>query len=486
MSSNVVQDPTSWVLSQPTDDINKHYIIGKQLGQPGQFGQAHLVEHRVTGAIRAVKTISKSKFSRSTDRKIHFQELRNEIEIMKTMRHNNIIQLFDVFESRNELHIVMEICSGGELFDRIKAQPDGAYNEQDAAIVLRQICKGLAYLHEHKIAHCDLKPDNFLFIGPAQDAALKIIDFGMSKFVKRRKYFKSLRGTPYYIAPEVIKGRYSEHADMWSFGVVMFVMLFGYPPFHADNDNDIFRLVLGGFDPVVKKGFKAHFPSDISCSASARDLMSKLLTQDTAKRLTALEALEHPWLTGAEASNVPMVAAVLNNLKSFSNNYKFKQGVVQLFSKTLSKEELEQMKKTFASIDENGDGQITVAELAKAVEKAGSSARTEELTQLLKMADVDGDGTLSYDELVMSCVQRQIGAKEERLWNAFCQIDLDHDGIITAEELKTILGEDLQSAKKMIEEIDADKNGKIDFEEFILMWSKKEGANDTLEDSLFK
>ena len=111
---------------------------------------------------------------------------------------------------------------------------------------------------------------------------LKIIDFGMSKYVKRRQYFRALRGTPYYIAPEVISGQYNQACDMWSFGVVMFVMLFGYPPFHAENDNDIFNLILAGFTPVVKKGYRAHFPMAIPCSDAAKDLISKLLTMDTA------------------------------------------------------------------------------------------------------------------------------------------------------------------------------------------------------------
>ena len=155
--------------------------LGPQLGQPGQFGHAVLATHKASGQKRAVKVISKSKFSRASDKKLHFQELRNEIEVMRTMSHPNIIKLYEVFETESELFIVMELCSGGELFDRIKEQPDGNYSENDAADVLRQICEGLKYMHEHKIAHCDLKPDNFLFSSREKDAQVKIIDLSVER-----------------------------------------------------------------------------------------------------------------------------------------------------------------------------------------------------------------------------------------------------------------------------------------------------------------
>ncbi len=228
------RDPSLWVLSHPTPNIWTVYKQGRDIGQPGQFGRACVVTHLATGQERAVKIISKSKFSQPADRKLHFAELRTEIEIMQNLKHDNIIQLFEAFENATELYIVMEVCTGGELFDRIKAQPDGAYSEKDAVGVLRQIARGLQYLHSNKVAHFDLKPDNLIFVSSAKESPLKIIDFGMARHVKRRHFFKSLRGTPYYIAPEVLKGHYTEHADMWSFGVLMFVMLFGYPPFYSN------------------------------------------------------------------------------------------------------------------------------------------------------------------------------------------------------------------------------------------------------------
>lgn len=505
-SSTLARNPEEWVLNEPTPDIKDFYTFGRQLGQPGQFGRALLAEHKSTGVIRAVKVVSKLKFSRLADRRMHFSELRGEINILKNLSHPNIIQLFDVYEDASDLYIVTEMCSGGELFDRIKAQPSGAYSEKAAAKILYQICSGLKYLHKHKIVHCDLKPDNFLFVDSADDSTLKIIDFGMSKYVKRRQYFRALRGTPYYIAPEVIKGQYNEACDMWSFGVVMFVMLFGYPPFHAENDNDIFNLILNGFAPIVKKGYRAHFPMAIPCSDAAKDLISKLLTMDTAKRLTAEEALEHPWLTGVSADTAPMVSEVIYNLRNFSSHSKFKQGILNLMVNTLSEVDIQKLKKFFYEIDANHDGKITVFELSQALEKSGaavvlhtegedsssasasssSSAATtpthgqqrlsggrtvaQEVERILKQADIDGDGTLSYNELVLSTVQRKLSAKEERLWHAFCKLDLNRDGQLSGNEIMQVLGESSNEACKMIEEADKNGDGKIDFDEFLDVW----------------
>jgi len=299
----------------------------------------------------------------------------------------------------------------------------------------------------------------------------------MSKFVKRREYFQVICGTPYYVAPEVIDGKYSEHCDLWSLGVVMFVMLFGYPPFYAEQDDAIFALVKKGFSHDTKDGFGAHFPKSIPVSDSAKDLMFKLLNLDTARRITAAEALEHPWLIGTTASATPLVATVINNLATFSAGCKFKQAVLTMMTDSLTAEELQQLKKTFAAIDENGDGSITLAELRKAFAKNASEMKgiTEgDLEKLMKMGDVDGDGKLSYNELLQASVNKKLAAKEERLWEAFCKLDINKDGKVTADELSKLLGGDVSKAKEMIKEVDVDGDGIVSFDEFVEVWYRQE------------
>lgn len=175
-------DLSKWVIGQ-TAPLTETYTIMKPIGTPGAFGQAFLVKLTQTGEERVVKVISKQKFQIDAQRSDHFEQLRNEIAIMKRARHPNIIRFFKVFESTAELSIVMEVCRGGELFDRI--QELGRFSEQAASVVLKQIVGGLQYLHSQRIAHCDLKPDNFLFLEKTPSSPLKIIDFGMSKVVAK-------------------------------------------------------------------------------------------------------------------------------------------------------------------------------------------------------------------------------------------------------------------------------------------------------------
>lgn len=381
--------PVNWVL-YPTEPIEKYYKFGQRLGQPGQFGYAVIAYHRETLQKRAVKVISKARFSRSSDISYHFSSLRAEIEVMKRMNHANIIRLFDVFESVTDLYLVMECCEGGELFDRIKER--GSYSEKDASVILKQICQGIAYMHENHIAHCDLKPDNFLFLTPDQNSIIKIIDFGMSKFIQKRKYFQVICGTPYYCAPEVIKGRYSENCDMWSFGVVMFVMLFGYPPFYAETDDKIFQAIQRGFDHTTRPGYGAHFPKDIPCSDSAKHLLTNLLVMDPTKRWSAREALEHPWLQGITASTTPVMASVFDALSSFQVQHKLKQAVLNMVSAQLSEDEMNNLKKVFQELDENKDGIITPAELKKGLTKFGANFKNSvEVDTIIKMADLNGN-----------------------------------------------------------------------------------------------
>jgi len=462
-----------------TEDIKKFYRFGKQLGLPGQFGYAVIAEHLASKETRAVKVISKARFTRSADKEFHFAQLRSEIEVMKRMDHPNIIKFYEVFENETELYIVMEMCSGGELFDRIKEK--GTYSEHDAAEALRQIFEGIEYMHEKKVAHCDLKPDNFLYSSHDKHSRVKIIDFGMSKFVRDRQHFRSLCGTPYYMAPEVIMGQYNHHSDIWSLGVVMFVMLFGYPPFYADpeqygskTDDQIFELIKKGFKSKTIAGFGAHFPESIPVSDSAKDLMSKILTRDVAKRFTAREVLDHPWMKGDTALKTPLDSAVLKNLKSFNANFKLKQAVLVMMVGSLSDGEIKEMKKTFEAIDENHDGLITAAELKKALGKVGDKSDVEEVERIMKMADINGDGVLSYQELLLTAVDRKLKAKEERLWDTFRRLDLDGDGKVSAKEIEQVLGK--ENAAELIKEADANGDGFISIDEFVKMWGSKSDA----------
>jgi len=491
----LIRQKTAYVLGL-TEDIRLFYTFGKPLGQPGQFGRANLVTSKTTGKEYAVKIIAKAKFARHPE---SLEQFRLEIDIMKKLHHPNIVTFHEVFEDRDNVYIVMELCRGGELFDAIQAR--GTYSEEDAASLIRQMAQALAFIHRNGVAHCDLKPDNFLFESNKPDSPIKVIDFGLSKHVKHRHFFDKFCGTPYYVAPEVLDGKYNEACDMWSLGVVMFVMLYGYPPFYADPkkygkdaDNQIFRLIKKGFDPTIRPGYGAHFPAALdSVSANAKDLIAKLL-KPSQTRLTAEEALSHPWLRG-EASTSPLDPLVIKGLKTFSGSCRFREAVLRIMVDSLHTHEVQHLKRAFATMDEDGSGFITVNELRKALlnedslkaimnhdEKTNTSSSGEldlpaevvakQVDDIMKMVDVDGDGNISYEELMLSFVHQKLTAKEERLLHVFRLFDEDGNGRISADELEKLLAKNSVSVSKeeldsMIKEVDKDGNGDIDYEEFV-------------------
>jgi calcium-dependent protein kinase len=223
----------------------------------------------------AIKSIRKSKVNK-------IEVLKREIDILKEVNHPNIIKLIEVHEDLKYLHLITELCTGGELFDRIIAKtqsPEGHFSEKDAANLIRDILDAIAYCHDEKqIVHRDLKPENFLFASSADDAPVKIIDFGLSRHeVNPGSMMKTKVGTPYYVAPEVLKRKYTKSCDIWSIGVITYILLCGYPPFYGDSDTQI-------FDSVRAGRFDFPSPEWDTMSDAAKDFISCLLKKDPEER----------------------------------------------------------------------------------------------------------------------------------------------------------------------------------------------------------
>lgn len=471
----------------PTEDINKDFALGKTYGE-SKFGKAVHGTERKTKKDYAVKIIAKAKFSRDC-----LAQFRQEVEIMEKLNHKHIIRFHKVYEDQFNLYIVMDLCTGGEMFDRIKKKP---YSEKDAAACVRSVFDALAYLHANGIAHCDLKPENFLYESDAPDAAVKMIDFGLSKYLKPRMYFTQVVGTSYYVAPDVLKHKFNEAADMWSMGVVLFVMIFGFPPFYAETNAGIYKAIQKGFAPEVKRGYGAWFPEAMPVSAGAREFISKLLESDPAKRMTAEEALNHPWVKGDSASGAVLDPMVLKGLRQFTARPRLRAAILRFMSDTLSEHEVESLQKSFALMDENKDGTVTLAELKKAMSalpQGSPSVDTAEVESIMKLVDADGSGSISYEELLLSYVHKKLTAKEERLWAAFQKLDADGDGRVTLAEVETALSQthipglgqqpaspspDRPQLARMLSEVDQNKDGSLDYEEYLkCMWDEGEEAS---------
>jgi len=273
--------------STPTPaDINEEYEVGETLGT-GHFSKVKLGTHRKTGQKVAIKIIQKP-----TGNKISM--LKTEVDILTKADHPNVVRLYKVLDTPNILYLVMELLTGGELFDRIIAK--GHYSENDARKLTITMLKAVKYLHDLGIAHRDLKPENILLKDTSEEAEIKITDFGLSKIfsddVAGEVVMKTACGTPGYVAPEVLMHEnYSSQVDLWSIGVIVYILLCGFPPFYGDNDNQMFRKIKAG-------QYKFLAPYWDPISADAKDFVSKLLVVDSSKRMDCERALKHKWLAG--------------------------------------------------------------------------------------------------------------------------------------------------------------------------------------------
>jgi len=296
--------------------IKKHYEIGETLGK-GSFAVVKIGIPKDGGPKVAVKIIDKK------DAQFDKDSLEQEIAIMKKVDHPNCIKLHEVYDEKSKMYMVLDLVTGGELFDRIIAR--GHYSEKDAAKMMTDSLGALAYLHAAGIVHRDLKPENLLYASDDPESPLydtiKLADFGLAKVVQggNDRTMTTTCGTPGYVAPEVLeqKGGYGPEVDVWSMGVIMYILLCGFPPFYDENNAVLFQ--------QIKKGdysFPSPYWDDIS--DGAKDLVRKILQISPTKRLTVKQCIEHPWMKSA--SDAPL-AQQAEQLKKFAARGRFKRAI---------------------------------------------------------------------------------------------------------------------------------------------------------------
>ncbi|ESR52682.1 calcium-dependent protein kinase 1 [Citrus sinensis] len=360
------------VLGKPMEDVRNTYIFGRELGR-GQFGITYLVTHKYTKQQFACKSISSRKLINRDD----VEDVRREVQIMHHLTgHRNIVELKGAYEDRHSVNLIMDLCAGGELFDRIIAK--GHYSERAAANLCRQMVTVVHYCHSMGVMHRDLKPENFLFSSSAEDSPLKATDFGLSVFFKPGDVFKDLVGSAYYVAPEVLRRNYGAEADIWSAGVILYILLSGVPPFWGETEQSIFDAILRGH---------IDFSSDPwpNISSSAKDIVKKMLRADPKERLSAAEVLNHPWMrVDGDASDKPLDIAVLTRMKQFRAMNKLKKVALKVIAENLSEEEIMGLKEMFKSMDTDNSGTITFEELKAGLPKLGTRLSESEVRQLME------------------------------------------------------------------------------------------------------
>ncbi|KAK2892972.1 hypothetical protein Q8A67_012960 [Cirrhinus molitorella] len=274
----------SW--KKQVDDIKEMFEFKEVLGT-GAFSEVVLAEERSTGKMFAVKCIPKKALKGKES------SIENEIAVLRKIKHENIVALEDIYESSNHLYLIMQLVSGGELFDRIVEK--GFYTEKDASTLIRQVLDAVNYLHSMGIVHRDLKPENLLYFNPQDGSKIMISDFGLSKMEGTGDVMSTACGTPGYVAPEVLAQKpYSKAVDCWSIGVIAYILLCGYPPFYDENDSKL-------FEQILKADYEFDAPYWDDISDSAKDFISCLMEKDPSKRYTCEQALRHPWIAGDTA-----------------------------------------------------------------------------------------------------------------------------------------------------------------------------------------
>eukprot|EP00897_Mesotaenium_endlicherianum_P007016 jgi/Mesen1/6342/ME000328S05627 len=271
------------VLKKTHTDVREMYMLGKELGR-GQSGVVRLVQDKKTGEKFACKSISKQQLHAPSQ----VQEVQNEVAAMEALAgHPSIVALKGIFEDKENVHIIMELCEGGDLYERIKAT--GRYSESKAARACRSIVKALKYCRSKGILHRDLKPENIFLRSKDSDTDLRVSDFGIAVFVKPGQMLSMPAGTTFYVAPEVLDKCYHLQADIWSAGVILYIMLGGFPPFWAPDDKGVYAAIRSGKVNLTEGPWR-------KVSDEAKDLIKGMLTVDPAARMSTTEILAHPWI----------------------------------------------------------------------------------------------------------------------------------------------------------------------------------------------
>ena len=445
------------------------YNLLEKIGS-GTYGTVYKVLHIELNQLRAMKSIRKSSILSQDDD----QSFLKEIEVLSSLDHPHILKILEYFEDDTKYYIVTELCEGTELYEKIIELQQ--FTEHDAAKIMKMLFSCIFYIHSKGVVHRDLKPENILINNDLSN--IKLIDFGTSRYFDRSLKLTCKIGTAYYIAPEVIGECYDYKCDIWSLGVILYVLLSGTPPFQGDDDNGIMKSVKSG-----------HFSFDgeewLGISTEAKDLIKKLLEFNPKKRIDAEQAYKDPWIikyASLEKPSIDISKISIENIRKFGNRMKFQQATIAfLVHQQSNTGMMKELRDIFEKFDINGDGQLTYDEL-----KAGfnqyfqdEQIADNEFNELIKKIDLDNNNYIEYEEFLRVAVDLNLLLTDKNLKVAFDFFDKDHSGTLTQEEIKEVLVMDSDNTKKtddfiskIIKEIDTNGDGEISYDEFKQLMAK--------------
>ncbi|CAK84231.1 unnamed protein product (macronuclear) [Paramecium tetraurelia] len=438
-SSNVRQrvQKNSEIRQFSQQDIRHFYKMGQVIGR-GNFATVQIgykidqENSGFKGKCYAIKCIDKQR--------IGFEQIQRELEILSRLDHPNIIRVFEEYEDLNHFYFVMEYCRGGELLQQIIKH--GAQTERMTQIIMRQLFSAVGYLHERGIIHRDLKPENLMLANADGDFDIRIIDFGLSKreqVIKKPQQQRSKCrhqtkvGTPIYVAPEVLKGVYSETCDEWSLGCIMYVLLFGEPPFSGQNIHQLEQQIN-----------KPNLNFRLNISAECQDLITKLLEPNPNKRITCLQALKHQWMvrdqnqyrlltTMQSEDNSLEIERIIELLKQYSECTQFKKEALKILLSQLTDLQQKYLKMKFEELDRDNSGTINEVEFQEYLEQQGKSKLLKQLP-IEKFSKNDQGFYISYTDFMAALLNQPHYLTQDRLDNLFIWYDIKHRQYISKHD----------------------------------------------------
>ena len=457
--------------SDPTENYKKLNLIGE-----GNSSQIYRVRNEITDSIKAMKLIKKSEIETGTEEE---KEIINEINILQKMDHPNILKIFEFYSNKENYALILEQCSGGDLYKEIIQK--GPFNEGYSSYVMYQIFSAMNYCHKMNIIHRDLNPENILIVdrNDLGYPRIKICDFGTSKIMEKGLMQNKVVGSLYYIAPEVLKKKYNEKCDIWSCGVILYILLSQKLPFSIDEEKESDEELL---NKILIRKYDLESPPFNTISKNAKDLINKLLINDPQKRISAEEALNHPWFKENKSKELfnqindeNILKKMVENLKNYKN-----QSVIQETALAYLVHNYPDFKdvinacKLFNQIDTNNDGKINKEELYKGLKEKIKMENLENVVNLIfKNLDMNNNGFIEYEEFVRAAIDKEIFITDNILYFAFKYFDKDGSGEITFDEIEKVFKKSIpdkskvhNSLTKIINEVDINGDGKISFIEF--------------------
>jgi len=439
------------------------YSKGKLLGA-GMTGAVHVATKRDTGEKFAIKSINKRKLDPA-----QLGELKNEVDLLKQLDHPNIVRLYETYEHNDKMYLIMQLLSGkdlGKVLFKTEAQ---------VAKVMRKICAAIAYCHAKGITHRDIKLENFVFTSKDNLEDIVVIDFGIGKknrpdrseIIESKKELKrnmkTVCGTPYYMSPQVLDGRYDEKCDCWALGVLAYILLCSKPPFNGKYKHQL--------DSSIRSGV-VRYPHNMSIEA--KELISNLLKVNSKERWSCAEALKCKWLSVAhhdDAKQMLIEKHTLENMVSFQQSGKLKKLALMIRAYSENNNKLKNLKEAFDTIDSGNTGTISLEELKSALSRHKISMDAKAVFDSL---DVDKQGVISYTEFLAASLEDDLEDDKEKLRMLFDQMDITKNGMITAKDIKMLLGSDSRkyNIEELLKEGDITGNSAISYEEFVRLMSK--------------